>query len=242
MALIEYTGIVNQIRGKLNGSVFNKAKGGFTVQSKQHPNQGLSPAQAQRRAMFSSVQRSWKTLTADQFSKASQSAVNNPTTDRFGNEVVLSGYNHWVKLNLIRSQIGLPLLEDILTHPALPVAFTLSPVNLVFDTDINGFSLLNIETVADVTIANTEDVVLLAYVSKPVSRGVGSYDSRWYFGAHLSFSSGAFAGPSLALNLLGDIRLDYFLPYPGQVVFVKFDIWAINSGALISSVVQRVFF
>lgn len=53
MAIIQYTAVVNQIRGKLNGSVFNKTKTGYTLQRKQQQSKGDRGFQSEIRGVIS---------------------------------------------------------------------------------------------------------------------------------------------------------------------------------------------
>ena len=98
MAVIQYSALVTQLRGKLGGSQFNKGHAGYSLQRKSTPTIRQTPAQLRQRQIVSQVQRSWKEETAGRKNQAAQAAMANPTVDRFGQQVVLSGYNQYVKI------------------------------------------------------------------------------------------------------------------------------------------------
>lgn len=98
MAVIQYSALVTQLRGKLGGSQFNKGHSGYSLQRKSTPTIRQTPAQLARRQIMSLVQRSWKEETAERKNQAAQAAISNPVYNRLGQQVILSGYNHYVKM------------------------------------------------------------------------------------------------------------------------------------------------
>lgn len=235
MAIVQYTGAVNQIRGKLNGSVFNKSRNAFTLQRKQQPKKSLTTAQAEKRSQFGSVQRRWQNLSPIERETAQASAFNNPTRDRFGNEVVLSGYNHWVKNNIIRLQIDEAVLGQMQVTPATPVNYEMESFSLEFEVNLQG--LLNVLVIADVTptVTNNQHVAFLCYISKPVSRGITNYTGRWYSVAWNIYGAGSFEPPSQEFYFQSEAGINYPLPQPGQQIFVKIDAWQYDRGAKINT-------
>lgn len=102
MAVIQYSALVTQLRGKLGGSQFNKGHAGYTLQRKSAPTIRQTRAQLTRRAIVSRVQRAWKEESAQRKNEAAQAAQSNPVFNRLGQQVVLSGYNHYVKMMIWR--------------------------------------------------------------------------------------------------------------------------------------------
>lgn len=238
MAIIQYTGIVNQIRGKLNGSVFNKSKNSFTLQSKQMPRKGITALQSHRRRQFGVVQRAWKLLSAEEKADAELAAANNPVFDRFGNEVILSGYNHWVKTNVIRVQNKLPILPDIETSPAVG-----------FETDILDQSLTMrffsdgrvqmVSTMHSIIAAGTPtDMLSVLEVALPVSKGVDTIPEDFlHLGSAIQFVP-TIPGQSFDLNVNEFIAFKYPVPGPDQKVWIRWKFYRQSSGSLIG---QNVF-
>lgn len=235
MAVVQYTAIVNQIRGKLNGSVFNKGKNAYTLQRKQQPKKGLTKLQSDVRGVFSRVQRSWKLTTPQDRAVAAQSAVNNPVRDRFGNEVVLSGYNHWVKANVIRLQAGVLLANALSPAPAPPFYQELISSFVDYTMNLNGEVIITAGFISQVPVANVGYLSMMAYLSFPMSKGVTSYSGRFFFLGYITRGSGLFPIGENDLDVPPSKPQDYPVPEPGQKVILRVDSWSIGAGALVNS-------
>lgn len=139
MAVIQYSALVTQLRGKLGGSQFNKGHAGYTLQRKSTPTIRQTKAQQIQRQRVAMAQRMWKEETEARKLQAQQCAMANPTVDRFGQQVVLSGYNQYVKMMTYR-QLHNPFQG--------PNPFT----NAILTTSVNSARLeLNISSLAYVT-------------------------------------------------------------------------------------------
>lgn len=233
MAIIQYTGIVNQIRGKLNGSVFNKTKNGYTLQRRQAPRKGSTPVQSLRRRQFGAVQRAYKLLSQEEKNNASIAAANNPVFDRFGNLVVLSGYNHWVKSNLVRLHADLPILEEIDSTPAPPFAIEASAigVNLTFYEDGRLYIVTAIQST--VTVANTSDLLIVSEIAQPQSKGVSSPPHGFLRVAGFVDPNIYEPGDSLDKSYASLRPFKYPVPGPEELVPVRWQFWRPSSGSLI---------
>lgn len=106
MAKLKLSAIVSEMRGKLNGSVFSKNRGGAYVRTKVTPVNPQSIAQGAVRAALTNLSQGWRGLTEAQRA-AWNSAVSNFTgTDIFGDIKTPSGINLYNKLNLNLNAIG----------------------------------------------------------------------------------------------------------------------------------------
>ena len=130
MAVIQYSALVTQLRGKLGGSQFNKGHAGYSLQRKSDPTIKQTSAQLRMRQIVSTVQRSWKEAAQAVKMEAAQAAASNPTTDRFGQQVILSGYNHYVKRGIWRVLDDKEPTDNFITVPVSS-----------FQTEIEKFSL-----------------------------------------------------------------------------------------------------
>lgn len=235
MAIIQYTGIVNQIRGKLNGSVFNKSRNGYTLQRKPQPTQGRSGLQSRRRAVFAQAQRRWKDLTPVQQNQAQISANNNPTRDRFGEQVVLSGYNHFVKANVMSLLSTQQFLDNMLPDSAEPYNYILAEGSFSLFPADGGHRFHNQIAIIDVFNVNLAGLTFFFYVSVPLSSGITKYSGRWFLGGSLYFTS---SGPSNGyedLEFPNSLVQNYPIAVPGQRALVRLDAWDIKRGALVNS-------
>ncbi len=108
MAKIKLSAIVSEMRGKLNGSVFSKNRGGAYVRTKVTPVNPQTLAQGNVRAALTNLSQAWKSLTEAQ-RLAWNSAVSQFTsTDIFGDIKTPSGINLFNKLNLNLTAIAAP--------------------------------------------------------------------------------------------------------------------------------------
>lgn len=106
MAKIKLSAIVSEMRGKLNGSVFSKNRGGAYIRTKVTPVNPQTLAQGIVRATLTALSQGWRGLTEAQ-RLAWNSAVSQFTgTDIFGDIKTPSGINLYNKLNLNLANIG----------------------------------------------------------------------------------------------------------------------------------------
>ena len=122
MAVVQYSALVTQLRGKLGGSQFNKGHNVQTLQRKSTPTIRQTPAQMRTRQIMGIVQRAWKTETPERRAQAAAAAQSNPVYNRLGQQVVLTAYNHYVKMMSWRLTRGVrqaprPLDGIIITQP-----------------------------------------------------------------------------------------------------------------------------
>lgn len=232
MAIIQYTGIINQIRGKLNGSVFNRSRNAYTLQRKQQPTRAVRGLQSDRRNAFSFIQRSWAGLSTVQKSAWAQAAVDNPTTDRFGEPTILSGYNQFIKANLFRQSAGL----GVLASPAVGTAPGVSGLDTFTarrDWSISsaGTPVVTWEVVVTLTGARS-GLYIIADIGLPVSNGVTNYYGTYHqVGADIS------TGTSLR-EFVRDLGRVYPLPVDGQAMFERIRVVDIERGAVVAEVVN----
>ena len=179
MAVIQNTAVVGQIRGKLNGSQFNKSRTANTLQRKAQQSKSWKGNQQQARRDFQFVQRGWKLRTPVQQSMWQQVANNNPDRDRFGNLVVLSGYNKYVQCMLLSLKHGdiVNPTPDVSPAPSFSVN-SLNITNAVFTTTVSGMLQIAV-TFSFTASAYSDDFGVGLYMSLPVSPGVTSYNGRY---------------------------------------------------------------
>lgn len=239
MAIVQYTAIVQQLRGKLNGSVFNKTKNGYTLQGKQMPSSQQSALQLRRRASFSAIQRTWKQLTPSERSIASLAAQNNPTRDRFGNEVVLSGYNHFVKANLMILLTGAPLRPALASASANAFSVGFDSAFTEFTQDIQGNVMVSTGASLNGLLASANTLGAICYISFPHSRGVSNYTGRWFFVGSVTRPIGGFPIGAYDLDFESLLGINYPVPESPQQILIRIDFWSLGNGALVQRV-ERV--
>lgn len=179
MAVVQYTAAVNQIRGKLNGSVFNKYKTGYSLQRKQHPPIGARGNQLAVRSGYSAIQRRWKALSDNQRLSWQTTAAANPATNRFGEQVTLSGYNQFIKCGLLCNAVGATTPSSGFAAPAPGGTISnLDVSSLTLSVNNNGETIMSGNVEADVSLSGSGHYFTLD-VSLPTSAGVTVYHQGW---------------------------------------------------------------
>lgn len=227
MAVIQYTGAVNQIRGKLNGSTFNKSRTAFTLQSKQQAPRSFVGLQSEARNQFSTAQRTWKTLSDVQRANWQLAADNNPARDRFGDQVILSGYNQYIKAHMRATAAGVTPPSDPDTNPAPDAGITsLDFSDLSLSVNMQGLVLADATGTYTPIVPNDEMVIMLS-MGLPVSQGVTVYHGR-YVNITADFASltGSLSGSRV-------MSLRWPMVQTGQLVPTLFEVFYRLNGALV---------
>lgn len=181
MAVIQYSGLVNQVRGKLNGSTLSRNRGINTIYRKGQPARYNTVRQSGRRSIFAFVQRSWKQQPEYVRQDYALAAQNNPTTDRFGGPKVLSAYAMWMRVNIKYFAYWDELLTNIDSSPA--PAFTWDSFEIIefeYQTPSAGRRSLSISWEAYYP-PFTGSVYMALYVSPPFSSGQSEFYGTYYF-------------------------------------------------------------
>lgn len=118
MALIKLTAIVDNISGKLNGTVFAKNKGGHYMRSKSMPSNPKTSFQTAVRARFGAIAQLWGALTQAQRNAWNAMASEFPYQNRLGDSKILSGFALHQKLNTNLAVIG----KNAISNPPEPIS------------------------------------------------------------------------------------------------------------------------
>lgn len=172
MALIKLTAIVDNISGKLNGTVFAKNKGGNYMRSKSKPSNPKTAAQMAVRAQFGTISAAWKNLTEGARSAWRESASNFPYINRLGDSKILSGFALHQKLNTNLDLIG----EDMLTFPPEPKSpVNFSGVAVEAYKPAEGDDKLLIEAAMTGVDANSKTLI---FATPPLSAGIENFENK----------------------------------------------------------------
>lgn len=123
--------VYTQASGSIGGTTYSRNKGGMYTRSRAVPTDpGTSRQSVMRAAMGSLVSRWISTLTEVQRQAWRTYAQNVTVTDRLGDQIQISGQNHFIRSNAPRVQANLSLVDDAPT---------------IFDTGepITGLDLVN---------------------------------------------------------------------------------------------------
>lgn len=116
MAKVKLSALISDMRGKLNGSVFAKNRGGLYLRTKVTPVNPKTLAQQAARNLLASFSQGWRSLTQAQRNSWNSAVSNFSTTDVFGDIKNPTGLQLYVRLNANISNGG----GSAITSPPLP--------------------------------------------------------------------------------------------------------------------------
>jgi hypothetical protein len=145
MAKIKFGMFMVDARGKSNGHVFSKNRGGAYVRTKVTPSNPRTSAQMSIRGIFAAISSAWSGLTADARASWNGFVSSYATTDIFGDIRNPSGKNLFQKLNQNLVISGQAQITTCVSPTEVPFA-NLTTANL----SVGGESL-DVETLGDTT-------------------------------------------------------------------------------------------
>lgn len=98
--------------GSFGGLVASHNRAGQYLRTRVRPTNPSSPAQVQVRTIFANLATAWATLTDAQRDAWATYAINVPITGVFGEPLVLTGHQMFIRSNAVRLQVGLPRVDD----------------------------------------------------------------------------------------------------------------------------------
>jgi hypothetical protein len=126
MARIKLSPLLTEVRGSVGRSTFQRSQGGVSLRLKPLPSKKYSSSLQISKIIVSQVIAAWQGLSDAQRLLWSQYAAFSPIPMKGDHSRTLSGYNHFVKYNLIRCQSGLDILEDCIFLS--PDMLTIDPI------------------------------------------------------------------------------------------------------------------
>lgn len=112
MALIKFGGGVVQMAGSIGGTTFARNRSGNYARARTTPVNPNTALQVVVRAAMAWLTDRWSLgLTAVQRTAWNLYAANVVMANRLGESINLSGFNHYIRTNLIRKQLGLSIID-----------------------------------------------------------------------------------------------------------------------------------
>lgn len=168
MALIKLTAIVDNISGKLNGTVFAKNKGGHYMRSKSKPTNPRTAQQMAVRGAFGAISSAWRSLPEAARNAWNEMASDFPYINKLGDSKILSGFALHQKLNRNVGLVG----GDTLQYPPAPQGVaSLSAITPNFKVE-----LLQVTGAAVSELGQKNKVVI--YATPAISPGVSNFQNR----------------------------------------------------------------
>lgn len=100
MAITKFGNFIVDARGSINGNVYSKNKYGSYVRTKVTPVNPQTTYQQEVRSFFANQSQAWRALTQAQRDAWNAAAPDFTRTNIFGDNVPLSGFNLYMRLNL----------------------------------------------------------------------------------------------------------------------------------------------
>lgn len=223
MALIKLTAFIDQVSGKLNGTVFSRNRGGAYVRSKSKPSNPQTAAQMAVRSAFGAISQLWGKLSEEARSAWNASVGNYPYINRLGDSKTLSGFALHQKLNRNLQIIGENLV-DLPPSPASPisVASLTATAEFIAGTEEWGMTLGG-PYASEGADTSTKFVV---YATPKLREGVGNFDNLL---REIDVMS-ATAGSNLNLDVLDAYTAKFGVPEVGAKYGFKIVGISITSG------------
>lgn len=175
MALFKAGGGIGAISGSIGSWVFARNKGGQYIRNRAIPvNPNTAFQVAVRAAMAYLVNRWANTLTGAQRTAWNLYASNVSMLNRLGEAIYLSGFNHYIRSNMIRKQIGQAIID------AGPIIFELPAQDPTFAFTASEAIQQLVFTYDDTMDWAVEDgSFLLLFEGKPQNAQRNFFDGPW---------------------------------------------------------------
>ena len=161
MAKVAFSALVSDLRNKVGGNVFTKVRSGPMVRIKVSPTQPRSAAQTAVRSNFSSLAKSWSTITQAQRNGWIALAASLPQKDVFGNTYFMTGLQLYEQCNRNLNSIG---VATISVAPATLAVGAPGALTLVATAGVPTFTV-------DAATEPAAGEVPLIFATKPISPG-----------------------------------------------------------------------
>lgn len=106
MARVQFSALLNNIQGSVGGSTFQRNRSGYTLKNKALGVNTNSLKQNNARLYLSALISLWQSFTDTQRNEWALFANFYPTFNKHNKNVMLSGYQLFIKYNLIRMHAG----------------------------------------------------------------------------------------------------------------------------------------
>ncbi len=188
MALVKFGGGVVGMSGSIAGNTYARNRYGNYVRARTKPVNPRTALQTAVRASMALITARWSaTLTANQRTAWNLYASNVAMTNRLGESINLTGFNHYIRSNMIRSQVAFAIIDDgptVFEIPAEDPTFAITASEAAQE----------IEYSFDITLdwALEVDAWLVVFQGTPQNAQRNFFDGPWRL---LSATQGADPGP-----------------------------------------------
>jgi hypothetical protein len=185
MGLVKFGGGITQISGNIAGNVYARNRYGNYVRPRTIPTNPRTAYQTAVREAIAMLSERWSsTLTAAQRTAWNLYASSVVVLNRLGESMYLSGYNHYIRSNVILSQIAATLVDagpTIFEIPEQDPSFAISAseatqqISVTFDNTK--------------AWANEDDAYLVKYQGSPQNAQRNFFNGPWRLMGHVDGDS-----------------------------------------------------
>jgi len=175
MALVKFGGGIIEMRGAIAGNVFSRNSSGNYVRAKTTPINPQSDRQTTVRAAMAFLTERWsQTLTANQRTAWNLYASSVTVLNRLGESINISGFNHYIRSNMIRKQVALAIVDEgpvIFEIPASDPTFSITASAATQDISM---------TYDDgMAWASVTGAFMIIFGGKPQNPQINFFDGPW---------------------------------------------------------------
>ena len=191
MASVKLGPAIADIRGSIGGTVFSRNKGGAYIKSRVVPVNPNSPRQDIVRSAMAFLTDYWaNTLTAANRTAWGLYASSVTVLNRLGEAINLSGFNHFIRSNMIRKQMGIALVNAGPTVFEIPAQDPTFAITASEATQLISYSF---DTAMD--WANEDGGWLVFFDGSPQNPQINFFNGPWRLNVA---AAGAGAGPPVS--------------------------------------------
>jgi hypothetical protein len=190
MAVVKYGSLVTNIKGKLGGHVLQRCGQSNSIRTNAFRARTSSLPKMSSNLSMSVICSKWRSLTNAQRIVWSTIAPSYPTVDKYGNSIVLTGYQLFILINKRFALAGAGLITTGVTY----LAPTLS------DIDFNPFTIATTEFRLLWNYPIAAGSFVLLYVTEPV------HNTRYISNPHYHYSTTINAGTAVNTNFYNLVR------------------------------------
>lgn len=138
MAVVKYSSSIDEIRGKLGNSIYQRCGQSLSIRSNGSVRQSQSADMIETKQNFSSLCQTWRSMTFAQKQSFSDNASTYPTYDGFGNAIILNAFQLFIYINRVKFLCDSTPITTCVPYSVAPFfniinqSITLSPVSFKF--------------------------------------------------------------------------------------------------------------
>lgn len=205
MAIIQPSGLISSIRGKVAGAVFQLSRSGNILKSLTVPVNRRTQLQVKTRNNTFNILQKWISLTADQRAIWDAYVQYNPILQKNRLKLHITGQQAFIKFNSYRLEYDLPfLIAPIFNKCDLtPITLSLSSTGAI------------LSITADRPLVSTDEFIIL-FLTVRFSNAVNNPGSRFKIIKFITTDTDTFDITAAYSAIFGRI------PQPGDTLFMKF--------------------